>query len=205
MRRAARWRRLEAMAHAVPQTPAGTPDVVAVTGHEPSHAGAHPQLLGLDAEQWVYVGLLIFLLLAIFVAKAPKKVAAMLDARIAETRRELDEARAIRAEAERLLADAQARQAASATDAERIVAQAQTESQAMLAKAETDAASLIERRTRMAEDKIAAAERAAVDEVRARVATAATAAAEQLIRDRLDDRADRQLVEQTIQGLGRAH
>jgi F-type H+-transporting ATPase subunit b len=57
----------------------------------------------------------------------------------------------------------------------------------------------------MAEDKIAAAERAAVDEVRARAAAAAAAAAEQLIRERFDAKADRRLVDQAIQGLGRAH
>lgn len=192
------------MAHAVPKTAAGMPDVVAVTGQEPSHAGAHPELLGLDAEQWVYVGLAIFLLLAIFVAKAPQKIAEMLDKRIADTRRELDEAKAIRAEAERLLADARARQAASAADAERILAQATSESQAMLAKAQTDAEALVARRTRMAADKIAAAERGAVDEVRARVAQAATSAAEQLIRERLDDSGDKRLVDQAIGALGRA-
>jgi len=81
--------------------------------------GAHPEatLLGLGSEGWVYVGLTIFLLLAIFVAKAPQKIVEALDGRIAETRRQLDEAKAIRAEAEALLAEARARAQASAGDA----------------------------------------------------------------------------------------
>src|SRR5688572_4226551 len=83
----------------------------------PVHHDDHPTLLGLDAEGWVYVGLTIFILLAIFVAKAPKKILDALDARIAETRRELDQAYAIRQEAEKLLVEAQARHAASAGDA----------------------------------------------------------------------------------------
>jgi F-type H+-transporting ATPase subunit b len=62
---------------------------------------------------------------------------------------------------------------------------------------------LVERRTRMAEDKIAAAERAALDEVRATAATAATAAAESLIRDKVDARADKPMVDATIAGLGK--
>src|SRR5829696_542839 len=62
---------------------------------------------------------------------------------------------------------------------------AQLRAEAILRQAETDAAALVERRTRIAEDKIAAAERAAVDEVRARAASAAATAAERLIRDRL--------------------
>ena len=54
----------------------------------------------------------------------------------------------------------------------------------------------------MAEDKIAAAERAAVDEVRARAAVAA-AAAEQLIRERMDAGADKAMVDSTISELAR--
>lgn len=177
---------------------------VALTEEDGTH-GHGPELLGLAAEGWVYVSLTIFFLLAIFVAKAPKKIAAALDARIAETRRELDEARRLREEAERLLADAQARQAASAGDAASILEQAKNEARDLLAGAERDAEQLVARRTRMAEDKIAAAERGAIAEVRARAAQAATIAAERLIRERHDPARDRQLVDQTIAGLSRPH
>lgn len=167
--------------------------------------GAHHEatLLGLGAEGWVDVGLTIFLLLAIFVGKAPAQIAAALDARIANTRRQLDEAKAIRAEAEKLLADAKARTQASAGDAAAIVDQAQAEAKAMLAKAESDAAELIARRTKMAEDKIAAAERAALADVRSTAADAATKAAAALIADRHGADADRALVDRTIGGLAR--
>lgn len=188
--------------HPVPQTPAGTPDVVAHSEVDPTH-GHGPELLGFNAEEWVYVGLLIFILLAIFVAKAPRRIAEILDARIAETRRQLDEARAIRAEAEALLNDAKARQAASTRDATAILQHAETEARDLVTKAEADAEQLVARRTRMAQDKIAAAERAAVDEVRARAAAAAAAAAEQLIRERLDGERDRALVDSAIGGLDR--
>ena len=59
-----------------------------------------------------------------------------------------------------------------------MIERARAEADGIVAKAEADAAALVERRTRMAEDKIAAAERAALDEVRAKAASAATAAAE---------------------------
>ena len=162
-----------------------------------------PTLLGLGAEGWVYVGLTIFILLAIFVAKAPKRIAEALDARIAETRRQLDEARAIRAEAEKLLADARAKHAASAGDARAIVDHAEAEARALLAKAEADAADLVARRGKMAEDKIAAAERAAVAEVRARAADVAAKAAASIIADTHGAAADKSLVDKTIAGLGR--
>lgn len=167
--------------------------------------GAHegPLLLGLGAEGWVYVGLTIFLLLAVFVGKAPQRIVQALDARIAETRRQLDEAGAIRAEAEALLADAKARTAASAGDAAAIVAQAETEAKELLAKAEADASELVARRTKMAEDKIAAAERSAIADVRAVAAQAAATAAGAIIAERHGADADRALIDRTISGLSR--
>jgi F-type H+-transporting ATPase subunit b len=164
-----------------------------------------PELLGLNAEGWVYVGLTIFLLLAIFVVKAPKRIADALDSRIAETRRQLDEAKAIRAEAEALLAKAKAQQAASAGDAQAILAHAQVEAGDIIAEAEKTATELTARRAKMAEDKIAAAERGAIAEGRARAAAAATGAAARLIAEQHDAKADKALVDSTIAGLNRVH
>jgi F-type H+-transporting ATPase subunit b len=180
----------------------GNDNAVALTEADGTHAEG-PELLGLGAEGWVYVGLTIFILLAIFVAKAPKRVAEILDQRIADTRRQLDEAKEIRAEAEALLAEAKRRHAASAGDADAIVAHAEAEASALLAKAEADAATLVERRGQMAEDKIAAAERAALTEVRAKAAEAAANAAAVLIAERHGAEADKALVDRTIAGLGR--
>lgn len=167
-------------------------------GHEEG-----PTLLGLGAEGWVYVGLTIFILLAIIVGKAPQKIAEALDARIANTRRQLDEAKAIRAEAEALLAEAKARHAASAGDAAAIIAHAEAEAKTLVAKAERDATDLMARRAKMAEDKIGAAERGAVAEVRAMAADAATRAATAIIAARHDSNADKAIVDRTIAGLAR--
>jgi len=162
-----------------------------------------PTLLGLNAEGWVYVGLTIFIVLAIFVGKAPQKIAAALDMRIADTKRQLDEAAALRAEAEKLLADAKARLAASAGDAAAIIANAEEEAKALIAKAEADAGDLAERRGKMAEDKIAAAERSAIADVRATAAEAAARAAQAIIANTHDAKADKPLVDRTIAGLAR--
>lgn len=163
-----------------------------------------PYLLGLDSEGWVYVGLTIFFLIAILVAKAPKRITDALDQRIADTKRTMDEAKAIRFEAETMLAHARAQQATAATDAAAIMTAAQEEAAELIAKAEADAKMLVERRGRMAEDKIAAAERSAIADVRSRAAGAAAAAAAALIRDGHDAGADKALVDRTIAGLGTA-
>ncbi|MGF1549223.1 MAG: hypothetical protein ACFBQW_01605, partial [Sphingomonadaceae bacterium] len=149
------------------------PTVHAETAHEEHH----PELLGLDAEGWVYVSLTLFLLFMIFYVKAHRLIAKALDKRIADTRRELDEAEALRKEAEKLLAEAKEARASASKDAEAILANARTEAGELLEEAERDAAALLERRREMAEHKIAAAERAAVDELRATAARAATRAA----------------------------
>lgn len=177
-------------------------NTVALTQSDGTH-GEGPTLLGLGAEGWVYVGLTIFLLLAIFVGKAPKRIAEMLDERIAETKRQLDEAARLRAEAEGLLAEAKTRNAASAGDAAAIVAHAEDEAKALLAKAEADAKQLIARRREMADDKIAAAERGAVAEIRATAAAAAARAASAIIAEQHGAVADKALVDKTIAGLGR--
>jgi len=169
-------------------------------GNEPA-----PFLGGtLDSTFFVGVAMAVFIAILLW-KKVPGLIAGGLDRQIAAIRSRLDEAAQLRSEAE-ALRDEYARKLASAdNEVAGLMNQAETESQAILAKAGKDAEALVARRTRMAEDKIAAAERAAVDEVRARAAAAAAAAAEQLIRERLDAQADRRLVDQAIQGLGRAH
>jgi F-type H+-transporting ATPase subunit b len=167
-----------------------------------AHGADHgPELLGLGAEGWVYVGLTIFILIAIFVAKAPKVITDILDARIAETRRTLDEAKAIRAEAEALLAKAQTQSKASAGDAAAIIGHAEAEAKALLTQAKTQATELAARRARMAEDKIGAAERSAIAEVRATAASAAASIAAQVIAQSHSSDADKELVDGAISRL----
>ena len=157
----------------------------------------------LDSTFFVGVAMAVFIAILLW-KKVPGLITRGLDRQIAAIRTRLDEAAQLRTEAE-ALRDEYARKLASADkEVAGMMGQAETESQAILAKAGRDAEALVARRTRMAEDKIAAAERTAVEEVRARAAAAAAAAAEQLIRERLDAPADRRLVDQAIQGLGRA-
>lgn len=174
------------------------------TAHtEVAHGGEHhgPTLLGLGAEGWVYTGVTIFILIAIVFGKAHRKIIDGLDSRIADTKRELEEAANVRAEAEALLADAKKQQAASTKNAKAILAQAEAEAADVVTQAEVAAKDLIARRTRMAEDKIAAAELAAVAEVRAKAAGAAALAAEQLIAAGHDAKADKNLVDSAIATL----
>uniref|UniRef100_UPI003F68B407 F0F1 ATP synthase subunit B family protein n=1 Tax=Sphingomonas bacterium TaxID=1895847 RepID=UPI003F68B407 len=85
-----------------------------------------PSALGITAAGWVALSMLFVIGLMLW-KKVPQLIAGMLDTRIATIRTQLDEAAQLRGEAERLLAEAKARSAASAGDAAAIVAHAEAE------------------------------------------------------------------------------
>ena len=158
--------------------------------------------LGLTPPAWVALAMLCVIGIMLW-QKVPALIGRILDGKIATIRQQLDEAAALRAEAEALLADAKKRDASSASDAAAIVAHAEQEAAALVAKAQTDATDLVARRGKMAEDKIGAAERAAIAEVRAKAADVATRAATSIIADSHGAAADAKLVDKTIAGLSR--
>jgi F-type H+-transporting ATPase subunit b len=161
---------------------------------------SEPSALGLDSYQWV--GLAMLLLIGVMLwKKVPGMITGGLDAKIAEIRKALDEAKTLRAEAEALRDEYAAKIAASEKDAEAMLAGARDEADAILAKAEADSEVMVARRQRMAEDKIAAAERAAIAEVKARAVTAAAAASRKLIAERHDSAADTALADAVIASL----
>ena len=182
-----------------------TEDPEMATAMEGAHDGAHtehadPVALGMNPGGWVGLSMLVLLLILIWKG-ALKAITGGLDSKIAAIREQLDEAKKLRAEAEALRAEYQAKIASAEKDAAAMVDHARTEATAIVDKARTDAEAMIARRERMAQDKIAAAERGAVDELRARAARAATAAAGQLIATRHDEAADRKLVDEAISGI----
>lgn len=165
---------------------------------------AEPSALGLDATAWVALAMLIVIALMLW-KKVPAAIGKALDKKIAGIREQLDEAAQLRAEAEALKAEYEAKAAAAGAEAETMLARARGEADAIIQQAKADSAALVERRGRMAEDKIAAAERSAIAEVRAKAAAAAASAAEALIRQQHDAAADKAMVDSTIAGLGRTH
>ena len=159
--------------------PAHTTATTEVPGHAPAEH-AEPTALGLTPTGWV--ALAIIAVFAIFLwARVPRAVAKALDQQIDGIRKRLDEAASLRADAEALKKEYQKKAKA----------------------ADKEAKAMIERRTRLAEDKIAAEERTAINELRATAASAATRAAGKLIGERHDAKADAVLVDEAIAGLGK--
>jgi F-type H+-transporting ATPase subunit b len=162
-----------------------------------------PTAFGLNATVWVSIAMLVFL--GILVWKGvPGAIAAMLDKRIAEISKQLNEAEQLRLDAESLKAEYEAKLADAAREAEEMRARAGAEAEALVAKAKADATALIARRKQMAEERIAAAEATALVEVRTAAAKAATQAAAMLIADKHDAAADKALVDQAIAGVAKS-
>ena len=138
-----------------------------------------------EAEMWVGVGLLIFLGIVIFGAKAPKLINANLDAQSAKIQSDLDEAARIREEAQRLLADLKAERTRAEAQAKDMLAAAEEQAALYAADAKAKLDESLARRQLMAERRIANAEAQAAAEVRAAAADLAVAAAEVVLTNRL--------------------
>lgn len=169
---------------------------------DPSKDYGDPSALGFDATGWVSIAMLAVIAILLW-KKVPAAIGRALDKKIAGIRDQLDEASKLRAEAEALKAEYETKAAAADGEAAAMRRLAQAEADAIVAQARTDAEKLVERRTRMAEDKIAAAERTAIADIRATVATAAATAAASLIAERHDAASDRALTDRAIAGLSR--
>ncbi|WP_194953415.1 F0F1 ATP synthase subunit B family protein [Sphingopyxis solisilvae] len=156
----------------------------------------------ITATGWVSIAMALFIAILLW-KKVPAIVAGMLDNKIAEISRQLNEAEALRLEAESLKAEYEAKLASAAKEADDMRARADAEAEALVAKAKADATALIARRKQMAEDRIAAAEASALVEVRTAAAKAATEAAAMLIADKHDAAADKALVDQAIAGVAK--
>ncbi|HQT64382.1 MAG: F0F1 ATP synthase subunit B [Acidocella sp. 20-57-95] len=148
---------------------------------------------------WVAVAIVIFVVL--FAKKIIGPVIAMLDARTASVQSALDEAAKLKAEAQAMLADAQARQAQAIEDAKQIIAHAEAEAARTRQAMAADAKAMTKRRERLALDRIAAAEKAALEEVRAVAIDVATAASSQLLRSGFAADGNAAMIDQAISGV----
>ena len=178
--------------------------IVAETAeHGAEIAHVEPTALWLNPTQWVALAMVAVLAIMFGRAKFHKAVAAALDDKIDQIRKQLAEAQELREQAEELKAEYEAKAKGLEKERKAMIARAGREADEIVAKAETDAAALVERRKRMAEDKIAAEERGAVEQLRAVAAQAATRAAAKLIAERGDSAADARLVDQAIGEIGK--
>lgn len=126
----------------------------------------------------LFVGVLIYL-------KVPGMLTKQLDKRADGIRQELDEARALREEAQSILATYERKQKQVKGQAERIVAHAREEAALAAEAAKEDLEASITRRLAAAQEQIASAEAAALKEVRDTAVQVAIGAARDVIADKM--------------------
>ena len=181
-------------------TAAGSALTATTEAHGGAENHAEPNAFGLVPSFWVALSMAVLIGVMLW-KKVPSVITGSLDKSIAEIRKQLDEAKALRAEAEALRKEYADKIANAGKDAAAMLEHARHEADAIVTKAEADTAAMIMRREKMAEDKIAAAERGAIADLRARAANAATSAARELIAVNHTASADKALVDQVIAGI----
>lgn len=133
-----------------------------------------------DQTFYAFVALVIFFGV-VFWMGAHKKAGAALDSRASLIETELTNARKLREDAEKLLADYKQKKLDAEKEAADIIASAQSQAKEFAADAARKLGETITRRTKQAETKIAQAQDAAAKEVRNSAADLAIAAAGNLL------------------------
>lgn len=137
-----------------------------------------------DTSFWAFVGLLLFFAL-LWRFGIHKVLGKALDSRADAIRNELDEARRLREEAQEILARYERQQRDAASEAEEIVKKAKLDAEFIRETARKELAQRIERRTVLAEQRIAQAEAQAAKDVKALAAELAVEAAARLMSEKL--------------------
>jgi F-type H+-transporting ATPase subunit b len=133
-----------------------------------------------EPEFWVAVSFIILMGVFVYVG-VPKTVLKSLDNRAERIKAELDDAKRLKEEAAKVLADYKARRASAEKEASEIIESAKAEAERIAAEAKTKMEDFVARRTKAAEGKIALAEAQALADVRAAAADAAVTAASAIL------------------------
>jgi len=134
----------------------------------------------LEPETWVAIAFVI-LMAAFAWLGIHRTVLTALDHRAERIKAELDDARRLKEEAAKVLAEYKAKRATAEREADEIVTNAKAEAERIAAEAKTKMEDFVARRTKTAESKIAMAEAQALADVRAAAADAAAQAASTIL------------------------
>lgn len=133
-----------------------------------------------EPETWVAIAFVILLVVFGYLG-VHRTLLTALDHRAERIKAELEDARRLKDEANKLLGEYKARRASAEREAADIISSAKAEAERIAAEAKTKMEDFVARRTKTAESKIAQAEAQAVADVRAAAANAAVTAASTIL------------------------
>ena len=143
----------------------------------------------------LFIGVLVYL-------KVPSLLAGMLDKRADAIRAELDEAKALREEAQTVLAGYERKQREVAEHSVRIIEHAKEEARVAAAQAKEDLKLAMARRMQGAVEQIASAQAKAVKDVRDQAIQVAVAASREVIAKQMSAAQGNKLIDEAIEAVG---
>ncbi len=149
----------------------------------------------------VLLGFILFIAVLVYF-KVPGMIVDALDNRAKGIQSELDEARALREEAQSLLASYERKHKDVQEQADKIVAAAQEDAKLAADQAKKDLEVSIERRMASAKDQIASAEASAIKEVRDQAIAIAVVAAGDVLAKQMNAAHANKLIDDSIDKLG---
>jgi F-type H+-transporting ATPase subunit b len=164
-------------------TKALLPVVIALTA-TPAFAAKGPFFSLANTDFIVLISFLAFVGVIVYF-KIPQMLSGMLDKRADSIKAELDEAKALREEAQTILASYERKQREVQAQADAIVATAREDAEAAAKQAKADLEVSITRRLAAAEDQLSSAQAKAIKEVKDRAVSVAIAAAAEVIQSKL--------------------
>ncbi len=167
----------------------------------PAFAASGPFFSLKNTDFVVTIGFIVFLGVLLYF-KVPTLLMGMLDKRAEDIKSELDEAKAVREEAQALLASYERRQREVQEQADRIIAHAKEEAVLAGEQAKADLEKSIARRLAAAEDQIASAEASAVKEVRDRAIAVAIEAARDVVAKQMTAKDAAKSIDEAIAEVG---
>lgn len=171
--------------------------LLAATTAQPALAASGPFFSLGNTDFVVLLGFLLFIAV-LFYFKVPGMLGGLLDKRAEGIRDELDEAKALREEAQALLASYERKQKEVQEQADRIVEAAKKDAAIAADQAKEDLKASIARRLAAATDQIASAQAGAIKEVRDTAVNVAIAAANDVIAKQMTAKSATALIDDAI-------
>jgi len=159
--------------------------LMALLAAAPAMASEEGPFISLHNTEFIVIVAFVLFVAVVLYYRVPKILGEMLDRRASTIRSELEDARQLRDEAQKLLASYKRKQEEVTAQAERIIEAARREAQAAAAQAKIDLDESIARRLASAEEQIGMAEAHAIKDVRDRAAGVAIAVAGEVIAKRM--------------------
>ena len=178
--------------------------IVALTMASPAVAASGPFFSLGNTDFVVTLGFSLFIAV-LFYFKVPGMIGKMLDQRADSIQAELNEAKALREEAQAILASYERKQREVQEQADRIVTSARKDAEDAAAQAKEDLKASVARRLAAAEEQILSAQAAAEREVRDAAVTVAINAARKVISEQMTAAEGNKLIDAAITEVDKLH